>query len=698
MCVLVLGLMLVLPVMALEDDQTSNIEMEYTKVDVRIHNSYAITEVTQGFVNNGDIAAEHTFSYSISERALVSNLTLTIGEDVMYSIVVPKDIAAAAYDYQVSIGVTASHMTYRGNSVYTHSFNLEAGETAEVVFRYEEIIPRKTGFYNYSQIIDPETFQGTFEFEAMIHYTEEISNVTISGFQEPVIETESISKVLVKASDAPEFLGKMIIINYEVANPSDEGNMVFFEDDNTGYFMHIFSPELDDVGGNTMPKQITFCIDKSGSMTGDKIAQVKEAFSAILPALDTRDSFGIVLFDSVTSEPLGSDLIPADTTEKTDAISTVNGVGAGGGTNIKNAMVDGLDQLVSAESDNPILVLLTDGQGSTDPDILRQEIINSNSIGAQIYCLGFGDDVDFDLLEAISLENDGEALKIYLGTDAADQITDFYDMISVTMLGNISFEYSPDASMWYPKETKSLFQGSEIVVSGIYPKGNSEVIADISAMSDLGAMTYSRTFHSDPDPDNDYVARFWAYARINHLLDKISVEGETNETVNEIISIAVSYNFVTPYTSFISGDQLEDALEAAGLDLATYELYKTSYIPVDGTIYDWGTTAQPIDTDADANTDPSQTLPDTNSTTSSAIDPSTPVSGTYPSNGGVDIDDDGVGNSTSDDYNVENSEDLGLSMPFPGVLLIVTTFIVGAVMFAKFRGLKDKKRRGKEHK
>ncbi len=667
-CVLVLGLMLVMPALTSGDEVVSNVEMKYTRVNVDIHNSYAITEVTQKFVNTGEIASEYTFSYSIPERAFVSNLTLTIGENAMYSIAVPKDVAAAAYDYQVSIGATASHMTYRGNSVYTHNFNLEAGEAAEVVFRYEEFIPRKLGLYNYSQIIDPEACQGIFDFETNIHYTEEIGNVTTYGLPEPLIETQKINKVLVKANNSQESLDNMIRITYEVDSPPDEGRMIFFEDDNTGYFMHIFSPEVEDVGGNTMPKQINFCIDKSGSMGGDKITQVKEAFSAILPALDTRDSFGIILFDSATNEPLGPDLLPADATEKARATSAVNVVTAGGGTNIKDAMINGLDQLVSAESENPILVLLTDGRGSTGAETLRQEIRNSNTIGAQIYCLGFGDDVDFDLLEAISLENNGEALRIYLGSDAVDQITDFYDMISVTMLGNISFEYSPGASMWYPKESRSLFQGSEIVVSGLYPKNNGEVIASISATGDSGPLSYSRSFYTDPDADNDYVARFWAYSRINDLLDVISVEGETNDTVGEIMAIAINYNFVTPYTSYIAGDQLEDALEAVGVDLATFDAYKTNYIPSDSTVYSWESTAPPLDT----------------YTIQPAID------NTNLSNGGLA----GLPGATDSDYDRATypySEDKQ-SLPAPGALLVVATIFMGAIMFARFKGQKDKKK------
>jgi uncharacterized protein with von Willebrand factor type A (vWA) domain len=43
------------------------------------------------------------------------------------------------------------------------------------------------------------------------------------------------------------------------------------------YFLHIFSPQKEELGGN-MPKDIVFVLDRSGSMSGEKIQQLKDAF------------------------------------------------------------------------------------------------------------------------------------------------------------------------------------------------------------------------------------------------------------------------------------------------------------------------------------------------------------------------------------------------------------------------------------
>jgi secreted protein with Ig-like and vWFA domain len=61
-----------------------------------------------------------------------------------------------------------------------------------------------------------------------------------------------------------------------------------------GYFVHFFAPE------NLPPlrKHVIFVLDVSGSMSGRKITQLKEAMSTILGDLNRGDLFSIVPFST----------------------------------------------------------------------------------------------------------------------------------------------------------------------------------------------------------------------------------------------------------------------------------------------------------------------------------------------------------------------------------------------------------------
>ena len=55
-----------------------------------------------------------------------------------------------------------------------------------------------------------------------------------------------------------------------------------------GYFVHFFAPEVKE----RLPRDVIFVIDRSGSMGGQKMNQVKDALRIIL--LDLQD--GILCF------------------------------------------------------------------------------------------------------------------------------------------------------------------------------------------------------------------------------------------------------------------------------------------------------------------------------------------------------------------------------------------------------------------
>jgi hypothetical protein len=46
-----------------------------------------------------------------------------------------------------------------------------------------------------------------------------------------------------------------------------------------------------------------------------------------------------------------------------------------------------------------------------------------------------------------------------------------------------------------------------------------------------------------------FVPRLWARGKIDHLLDLIEIYGETDELVNQIIELSLTFQILTPYTA-----------------------------------------------------------------------------------------------------------------------------------------------------
>jgi len=54
-----------------------------------------------------------------------------------------------------------------------------------------------------------------------------------------------------------------------------------------------------------------------------------------------------------------------------------------------------------------------------------------------------------------------------------------------------------------------------------------------------------------------WTAPLWAQSRIDHLLEEIALDGSKTEYQNEVLELALAYNFVTPYTAFLAVPESE---------------------------------------------------------------------------------------------------------------------------------------------
>src|SRR5678815_1850627 len=106
-------------------------------------------------------------------------------------------------------------------------------------------------------------------------------------------------------------------------------------------------------------RNVIFVVDRSGSMSGKKIEQAKEALKFTLNNLRTGDMFNIVAYDSAV-ESFKPELQKYDDETRKAALAFVDGIYAGGSTNIDGAMSTALSMIKDDSRPNYVL-FLTDG-------------------------------------------------------------------------------------------------------------------------------------------------------------------------------------------------------------------------------------------------------------------------------------------------------------------------------------------------
>lgn len=155
-------------------------------------------------------------------------------------------------------------------------------------------------------------------------------------------------------------------------------------------------------------KALNLCIviDRSGSMSGEKLETAKKSCIDIYKQLDAKDLFTVVVFDT-QAEVVVNPQVP-----KSEVIEKINRISTAGSTNLSLGWYLGLLELQTYMTDkhNNRLFLLSDGQvnqGETKVTILAQEASKSREIGITTSTIGIGDDFQEDVLAAIAIESGG---------------------------------------------------------------------------------------------------------------------------------------------------------------------------------------------------------------------------------------------------------------------------------------------------
>lgn len=176
-----------------------------------------------------------------------------------------------------------------------------------------------------------------------------------------------------------------------------------------------------------MPLNLSLVLDKSGSMSGQKIQNLREAAKLVVDRLGPEDTISIVAFSDrkyliAESQPV---VDPQVLKKKIDRIRD------GGGTAISGGMGQGLAELDKTLSPDRVsrMLLLTDGQTFGDEKQCLKLGKKAGASGIVVNALGLGDDWNEDLLDDIAEASGGVADFI----DSPDKIVTVFEQAVKSM-------------------------------------------------------------------------------------------------------------------------------------------------------------------------------------------------------------------------------------------------------------------------
>jgi Ca-activated chloride channel family protein len=535
------------------------LEVVYHKVDVTIDGQSAVTKIDQSFYNPSNARLEGLYIFPIPKGAVINNFSMEINGIDTKAELLDANKARKIYEDIVRQMRDPALLEYSEQNIFKlRIFPIEPRSEKKISISYSEVLESDNNLFEYVYPLNTEKFSAkplnNVSVKIDLKSDEKLKNIYSPTHEVDIVNKDDHHSVISFESEniKPDIDFKL----YFSKNSSTVGLslLTYNTPKEDGYFLLSASPSFEIDKNDIESKDITFILDVSGSMSGEKLEQAKKALLYCINNLNSGDRFNIVRF-STEAYALFKNLENVDKKNITEAKKFIEDLQAIGGTNIEEAFTLALKNY-EGSSQPHFIVFLTDGKptiGETNDDKLVKRILTTNKGKSRIFTFGIGNEINTHLLDKLTDETKAWRTYVSEDEDIEVKVSNFYDKIQSPVLSNLKLDFTNNVKVYqtYPKDLPDLFKGSNLLIFGRY-KGTGRVDATLNGQLNGEMKRYSVSKNLDNDGNKyNFIPPIWASRRIGYLLDLIRLNGENKEIIDEITSLAREHGIITPYTSYL---------------------------------------------------------------------------------------------------------------------------------------------------
>ena len=523
-------------------------------IDVRRHVADITVEAT--FHNPNPFRIEGVYIFPVGPGAAVSSFAMRVNGRTLEADLLDADKARGIYEDIVRRLKDPALLEYAGEGLLkARVFPIEGRADVRVQLAYEVALRREGGLYRLVYPFLSAKPGGNnrirkARIEVHVEGDLPLKNLFTPGFDTSIRRDGNRRATLTWEADNVIPDRDFTLLFSEEKGPVGIDFLSFKEGDE-GYFLLVISPDSELQAEELAAKEITFVIDTSGSMMGDKIRQAKAALSFCINALNEDDRFNIIAF-STDVVAFSDHPVPAGREERDAAREFISGLRARGGTAIDRALQKALKSEPSR--DRPAFtVFITDGLptvGETDPRVILKHAGEAAG-DRRIFAFGVGYDVNTRLLDGLCRGTRGTSTYVRPRENLEVALSSFYEKIAYPVMTDLELDSDgvPLREL-NPPELPDLFRGGELRVTGRFTgKGSRSMVLS----GRVAGVQENFRFRADLDGKrgNTFIPRMWAVSRVGYLQEQIRINGAQKELVDEIKRLGRKYGILTEYTSFL---------------------------------------------------------------------------------------------------------------------------------------------------
>jgi Ca-activated chloride channel family protein len=522
-------------------------------------------EVDETFVNTGGGLGEADYLFPLPAGSAFEDLKLSINGELVSGETMNATDARRIYEDIVRRSRDPALVEWMGAGLLrARIFPINPGEEKRVVVRFQSIAQREGDALriDYVRGTEPSQTQAVAVRPLMrgndddleVGNTFSLTYGNVSDYGAPYSPTHRLfvrdrgnRKLVTASGDGREVT---ILLPLRRASAAAVSVLTHRPDSDPGFALITITPPVST--GRPTPRDLTFVIDVSGSMRGEKLEQAKAAGHALLSSLSRFDRFRLIDF-STDVNTFADGFLDATPQNIRNARRYLDALRAEGSTNISGALDEALRMRTDGER-LPLIVFLTDGEptvGERNPDAIAA-IAARHRGEARLFTVGVSADVNSALIERLAIEGRGTAHFVRAGENVERPVSLLASRLTNPVLTNVRVHVDGvRLSRVQPSGSLDIFAGQDLVLLARYD-GDGDATVRIEGQSAGGRTSWtSRAQFSRRSTSNAFVPRLWAAQRIGWLAAEKRRGGATHEIDAEIRSLGERFGIPTEFSSYL---------------------------------------------------------------------------------------------------------------------------------------------------
>jgi Ca-activated chloride channel family protein len=540
-----------------EGGGTTHLPVVAEALHVRLDNGFASALHRHVFQNETKARLEGTYRLMVGEGATATGFAYWNGDEKIKGEVFERQAAQAIYDALTSTRRDPGLLEQTGEGAFSFRvFPIEPGEKKRIEVSTGRLLPRRRGKIEYRARLS----RGDADVDVEIRDARGVVGVTSSSHAIQTTPLEDgvrirVSAPLQSSNETPE-----LVLAY-ANSKTEELTASFHKGEHDGYFSVTLGTRPAPANEKRPAHDVTLVLDRSGSMQGEPMAAAKAAAKKVIDQLEPTDAVNVIAFDDKV-EALFAKPQTLDEATRAKANQFINAIDARGGTEIARALERALaSQTKDARRD--VVFFLTDGQ-SDGPSAIR--VASADASDTSVFTVGLGSGVDKALLAKIASLRHGRFTYVADARAVTAELPKLLAQLSPAVFTKLALSAEgAKLDAVYPAVLPDLFRDDELRVAGrLTGTGPSKIVL---TAEDHGS---SKRFEFTVDPaamsTRPWVARTWALSRVDDLLQQEREnpnDKEREHLHDEVVELGLTWDLVTPYTSFLALPEKELTQEAS---------------------------------------------------------------------------------------------------------------------------------------